>query len=198
MMRTSFIPTATLIAGVGDMQACLTIDLRIEPLTVSLFIGYQVSFTQPRQPLLLGRDPHQECHTHRCCCALASTEGASALASRTLRGSRHLLLPPSYPHTRCNRCTHHSEVCVPVPYPILCGPQDLILFKWGFPALTIRIFSICTPPIDTTPPLPGTVEAAWLPFDVLQVRYCRNCCCNRNGPPSPPPPHSLTDQVAGL
>lgn len=67
------------------------------------------------------------------------------------------------------RCTHHSEVCVPVPYPILCGPQDLILFKWGFPALTIRIFSICTPPIDTTPPLPGTIEAAWLPFDVLQV-----------------------------
>lgn len=48
MMRTSFIPTATLIAGVGDMQACLTIDLRIEPLTVSLFIGYQVSPTRSR------------------------------------------------------------------------------------------------------------------------------------------------------
>ena len=41
-MKTSFIPTATLIAGSAGVQACLTIDIKLEPLAVEVFAFYQV------------------------------------------------------------------------------------------------------------------------------------------------------------
>lgn len=52
-----------------------------------------------------------------------------------------------------------------------CFRAEKVLFSWSLPAKTWRLLDLCSPPIDDTPPEPGTVTVKWLPWGVLHMAW---------------------------